>query len=563
METQRDSKSPIRILILGGGFAGVYSAMYLDRILPRGGNVEVTLVNREDYFVFQPLLAEVVSGNIGILDTVSPLRRLLPRTRIFVREVDSIDLEQKTVTLSPGFWPREYVLPYDHLVLALGSVTDFRGIPGLFEHALPFKNLADALSLRNHLIRAVEEATVEEDPERRKELLTFVVAGGGFSGVEVAAEMNDFVRRLVKRTRRLKVSEMRVILVHSGSRVLDRELTESLSVYATEVLKRRGVELILNTRLRTASPDAAILQNGNRIVTKTVVSTVPSTPHPLIESLALPKERGKIKVDASLRVADHDDIWAIGDCALVPIGSTGKPCPPTAQHAVRQAKTLAHNIAAQVDGRALSEFDFGGLGKLGSLGHHCAVAEVGGGIRLSGFVAWFLWRTVYWWKLPGLDRKIKVGFAWFLDLLIPPEAVQLRVGTSQGVSQVHYEPGDVVFRQGDLGDSLYIILDGEAEVLIEDHGQERVVAHMGPGEHFGEMALLSQEARTATIRCTQPMNALALQKADFNALASNIPEMRKSFARIMEERIARSSDGTEVPHAADATSASDRDGGGG
>jgi NADH dehydrogenase len=554
VETERDSKSPLRILILGGGFAGVYSALYLDRTLPRDSNVEVTLVNREDYFVFQPLLAEIVSGNIGILDTVSPLRRLLPRTRILVREVDAVDLDRKSVTLSPGFWPREHVLSYDHLVLALGTVTDFRGIPGLFEHALPFKNLADALSLRNHLIRAIEEATIEDDPQRRKELLTFVVAGGGFSGVEVAAEMNDFVRRLVKQTRMLKLSDIRVILVHSGARVLERELTESLSVYANEVLKRRGVELILNTRLRTASPDAAILQNGERIATKTVVSTVPSSPHPLIESLDLPKERGKIKVDASLRVAGHDNIWGIGDCALVPIGSTGQPCPPTAQHAVRQAKTLAHNVLAQINGQALEQFDFGGLGKLGSLGHHCAVAEVGG-VRLSGFVAWFLWRSVYWWKLPGLDRKIKVGFAWFLDLLIPPEAVQLRVGTSQGVSQVHYEPGDVVFRQGDLGDSLYIILDGEAEVLIEEDGQERVVARMGPGEHFGEMALLSQEARTATVRCTKPMNALALQKADFNALASNIPEMRKSFARIMEERIARSGE------TAGASATSERDGG--
>ncbi len=525
-----------RIVVLGGGFAGVYTAHYLHRLSRRRDDLEVVLVNRENYFVFQPLLPEVVSGNIGVLDTVSPINRLVPNTQLYVREVQSIDLAAKTVTLSPGFRPRETVLRYDHLVLALGTVTDFRGSPGLFEHALPFKNLADALRLRNHVINVLEEANNENDPAFRQQLLTFVVAGGGFSGVEVAAELNDFVRRACRHYRNLRTDEIKVILVHSGGRVLERELTESLGLYAQRILTKRGVTLLLNSRLRSASPDAAILADGRRLETKTLISTVPSSPHPLLETLDLPKERGRIKTMADLGVIDSDHLWAVGDCALIPSRGEEKVCPPTAQHAVRQAKTLAENILARIDGRPLKTFNFTGLGKMGALGHHCAVAEVIGGVRLSGILAWFMWRTVYWWKLPGLDRKLKVGLAWALDLLLPPETVQLRAGESKGISQMHYEPGEEVFHQGDLGDALYIILEGEVEVVLEEAGESRTIACMYKGEFFGELALLQRRPRTATVRCTKSTTLLAMPKADFQALAMNMPQLKADLDRIAASR---------------------------
>ncbi|HTN76166.1 MAG TPA: FAD-dependent oxidoreductase, partial [Pirellulaceae bacterium] len=309
-----------RIVVVGGGFAGVYTAKYLSQMARRRDEIEVVLVNRENYFVFQPLLPEVVSGNIGILDTVSPIQRLVPHAQLYVRDVQGIDLAARTVTLSPGFHPRELVLHYDHLVLALGSVTDFRDSPGLFEHALPFKNLADALRLRNHLINVLEEANIEENPILKQQLLTFVVAGGGFSGVEVAAELNDFVRQACRQYKRIEPKMIQVILVHSGKRVLEREMDESLGLYAQRILAKRGVQLMLNSRLRAASPDAAILGDGHRISTKTLVSTVPSSPHPLIEALVLPKEKGRVKTDATLAVLESDHLWAAGDCALVPCG---------------------------------------------------------------------------------------------------------------------------------------------------------------------------------------------------------------------------------------------------
>ncbi len=527
-----------RILILGGGFAGVYTAQHLESLLRADDEVEIVLVNQENYFVFQPLLAEVVSGNIGLLDMVNPIRRMLKRTRLYVREIESIDLASRTVTLVPGFRPRADVLHYDHLVLALGSVTDFRGVPGLHEHALPFKTLADAVYLRNHVLHALEEASIESDPELRRQLLTFVVSGGGFSGVEVAAEMNDFLRRVAKQYRQIDPSEIRVVLVHSGERVLHRELAEGLSLYATDVLRRRGVELRLGRRLRTASAHSAILDDGERIPTHTLVSTVPSSPNPKIEPLAIPKQGGRVLVDRYLRVEGQEDLWALGDCACVPTANAGEYCPPTAQHASRQALTVARNLTARMRGGELHPFDFTGLGKMGSVGHHSAVAELFHRVRISGFVAWLMWRTVYWWKLPGVVRKVRVGVAWALDLMIPADSVQLRLTASNGVTQSHFEPGEIIFRQGDLGDALYIILDGVAEVLIETDGQQSLIATLQAGDYFGEQALLNNRTRAATIRCRSAMNLLALRKGDFRALTANLPELRESFERVMEQRMA-------------------------
>lgn len=531
------SERKIRIVVLGGGFAGVYAARELERAVGRGrAELEIVLVSKQNYFTFQPMLAEVISGSIGLTDTVSALRELLPRTDVHVRDVESIDFARKVVTTSPGFRPHAHEIAYDHLVLALGCVTDFRGLPGLPEHALPFKNLADALLLRSRVIRALEEAAIEQDdPALRRQLLTFVVAGGGFSGVEVAAELNDFVRRVARRYRGLDPREIRVVLVHSQDRLLP-EVSEKLARFATRILAGRGVEIRLQTRLAAATGEEAVLAGGDRIPTRTLVSTVPSSPHPLIDALDLPKTKnGRIVVDRSLRVAGHEGIWALGDCAQVPAPDGGF-APPTAQHAIRQARTLARNVVASARGGPLGEFDFAGLGKMGSLGHRSAVAEIFG-VNVSGFLAWWLWRTIYLMKLPGWGRRLKVATSWTLDLLLPPELVELELGGSMGVTQEHFEPGQVIFRQGDLGDRMYIVLCGEAEVVRRDGGADVRLATVGPGEYFGEMALLHRTTRGATVRCTEAMNALSLPKREFGVLAAHMPELRKSLDDVMDMRV--------------------------
>ncbi|MFL5304537.1 MAG: FAD-dependent oxidoreductase [Polyangia bacterium] len=531
-----------RIVVVGGGFAGAYAARALEKTLRGRRDVEILLFCRENYTVFQPMLPEVISGTIGLTDVVSPLRRMLKRTHVHVREVESIDVANRTVSIAAGFRPHAHVERYDHLVLAPGTVTDFRGLPGLPEHALPFKNLADALELRSRVIRALEEADVEsDDPDLRRQLLTFVVAGGGFSGVEVAAELNDFVRHVAKLYRRIDPRDIRVILVHAQDRILP-EMKPKLGLFAQKILRKRGVELMLGYRLQAATGESAVLAGpagSVSIPTKTLVSTIPSSPHPLIDSLPLPKTKnGRLTVDGTLRVKDHDDIWALGDCASVPTRD-GMPCPPTAQHATRQAQLVARNIAATLKGGALQTFDFKGLGKMGSLGRRNAVAEIFG-ISLSGFVAWFVWRTIYLLKMPGWGRRLKVATSWTLDLFLQPELVELRLGGTGGAIHEHFESGQTVFNEGELGDRVYILLSGQAEVVRRRPnglGGEQRLATLSAGECFGEMALLEMAPRNATVRCVQPMTVLSIPKREFGLLAANVPGLRASFEQVTARRL--------------------------
>ena len=519
-----------RILIVGGGFAGTYTAITLEKLLKGDPNIEVGLISKENYLVFQPMLPEVISGSIGILDTITPIRRLCPRTNLYTREVESIDLQNKTVTMSSGFRPREYQLEYDHLVIAVGNITSFAGQPGLAEHALPFKYLGDALVLRNHVIHALEEADIEPDRELRHALLTFVVAGGGFSGVEVVAELNDFVRECASSFRRINPAEIRVVLLHAGGLILP-ELPETLARFAQKLLQRRGVEIRLNTRLAGATAESAMLDSGERISTKTLVSTVPAAPNPLVASLPCKKEKGRIVVNKSLEVVDSPGVWAIGDCAWVVDHKTWQPCPPTAQHATRQATCVAKNIYASLRGEPKQSFAFQALGKLASLGHRSAVAEVFG-LKLSGFIAWCLWRAIYLMKMPGFDRKVRVSTDWFLDLVLPPDIVQLKLDKAANLAREHFEPRQIIFHQGDRGDRIYIVVDGEVEMLKDD----RPLARLGPGECFGEMALVNDSPRMATARVVTKTNLLSLDRAAFSALFAYHPPLRRMFQTLIDQR---------------------------
>lgn len=533
------STQPTRILILGGGFGGVYTAQALERILRREltrGEIQIGLVSRDNYLTFQPMLPEVVAGSIGILDTIAPIRRLCPRTDLYTRAIEEIDLGHRRVTLASGIGSRQLQLPYDHLVIALGNVTSFAGQPGLSEHALPFKYLGDALALRNHAIHALEEADIERDPKARQGLLTFVVAGGGFSGVEAVAELNDFVRSAARSFRNIQPEEVRIVLLHAGGLILP-ELPRNLAEFAQRLLMKRGVELRLNTRLAGATAEAALLAGGERIEARTLVSTVPGGPNPVVAALDCPKDRGRIVTDPYLEVPGYAGVWAVGDCALVIDSSTGEPSPPTAQHAIREGRCAAENIAARLRGSAKRHFAFKALGKMGSLGHRSAVAEVFG-IKLSGFLAWWLWRTVYLMKLPGLDRKIRVAVDWTLDFLLPSDIVQLRTDRAVSLRREHFEPGQAIFREGDHGDWLYIIEDGEVEVRKHVTGRgETLIRRLGPGDCFGEIALLGDHVRTASTHSLTSANVLAIDRDACQALLSNLPPLRDFFNRLLEERM--------------------------
>jgi NADH dehydrogenase len=527
------SNNPKQILILGGGFAGVYTARYLEQLL-RPEEASITLINRENYWVYQPMLPEVISGSIGLTNVVSPIRRVCRRTNLIMREVEGIELDKQIVTISPGFRPRQLQLKYDHLVIALGNITNFHGMPGMIENAMAFRTLADAMAMRNHVIHVLEEADVEEDPELRRQLLTFVIGGGGFSGVEVMAELNDFVRSVKINYLRLRDEPHRCVIVQAGGRILP-EMSERLAMFAQKVLRRRGVEIILNDRLTAATSEKAILQSGAEIPCKTLVSTVPSALPSVVQNLDCPKVRGRLLVNTRLELRDYEgEVWALGDCAAIETVA-GTKVPPTAQHAIREATTAASNVACAVRGGKQVEFAFAGLGTIGSLGHGAAVAEICG-VKVSGLFAWLLWRGIYLMKMPGLNRKARVATDWLLHLLFPPELAQTRAGFDSGIRNQHFEPGDIIFQQGDLGDCVYVIEEGECDVLCERIGEQEHLAILSRGAYFGEMALLSNKTRSATLRARTAMDVLIIPKADFNKLRQSVPAFGNVFTELAARR---------------------------
>jgi NADH dehydrogenase len=367
----------------------------------------------------------VPSGSIEPKHIVTPLRALLRRTVVRQAEVKEVNLEQRTVVACHcGACPL-FPIRFDHLVLAVGGVTNFFGLPGVGENALTMKSLADASALHTHVIGKLEHADLEPDPAVRRERMTFVVAGGGFAGVETVAELNDFVRGALRYYPRIRPEDVRVVLVHSGPRILP-EVSESLSAYALKKLRSQGVEVMLGARIAGAAADRVHLQDREDIPSQTLIWTAGVAPSPLLDTLDLPRTpAGKVETEVTLEVKGRANVWCLGDCAAIPDLVTGKTCPPTAQHALRQGKQLAENIAAMIQGRPMQPFRFRPIGLLAGLGRRCAVAEIRG-LKFSGFFAWWLWRTVYLLKLPGIERKIRVALDWTLDLVFPRDIVYLR-----------------------------------------------------------------------------------------------------------------------------------------
>jgi len=409
-----------RIVVLGGGFGGVYAAIHLEKFLARQSAVEICLVSHDNFFLFTPMLHEIAASDLEITNIVNPLRKLLRKVEVLVGDVNQIDLPNKRVLISHGYRNHSLQIDYDHLVIALGSVTNFYDIPGLADLAVPMKSLGDAIQLRTQIIRHLEEANSECDPADRQSLLTFVVAGGGFAGVETVAALNDFVREALPFYPNLSEDMLRVILVHSGSVILP-ELGESLGRHTHKVLTRRGVEIRLNTRVRSVTETEVCLAFTAPIPSCNLVWTAGTVPSPIVSSLPCLKERGRIVVNQFLRVPDWPDVWAVGDCAFVPdIRNPGKSHPPTAQHAIREGKVVAQNIAAALLSRPLRSFSFRTIGLLASIGRRTGVGRIFG-FNFSGFFAWWMWRTIYLSKLPGLDKKVRVAFDWTLDLLFPKD----------------------------------------------------------------------------------------------------------------------------------------------
>ena len=410
----------IRVLILGGGFGGLYAALEFEK--QKDPRFEVTVVNRENFFLFTPMLHEIAASDLDLTNIVNPIRKMIRHVNFFCGDVDKIDLDHKRVTVSHGFERHSHELEYDHLVLGLGSVTNFFNLPGVAERALTMKSLGDAIQLRNRLIAHLEEADTECAQADRSALLTFVIAGGGFAGVETIASVNDFLRDALPFYPNLKEEMLRVVIVHPGEFILP-ELGEKLGRYADKKLRERGVEIHAKSKVAAVRQNEIELNTGERIRSATLIWTAGVSPNPTLDLVACAKERGRIKVNAHLEVEGVDGLWALGDCALVPDPATGGYCPPTAQHASREGKVLARNIIADVYGKPKKPFSFKTIGLLAAIGSRTGVARILG-VNFSGFFAWFLWRGIYWSKLPRTEKKIRVAIDWALDVFFSKDFVQ-------------------------------------------------------------------------------------------------------------------------------------------
>jgi NADH:ubiquinone reductase (H+-translocating) len=417
------------IVIVGGGFAGIAVARRLERRL-RPNEAEIVLLSRDNYTLFTPMLPEVTSGELEVRHVVTPVREQLRRSRFVLAEVVEIDVARQRVTYRHVLTGLEVELAYDQLVLALGSSTSTFGLPGIAEHTWPLKTLDDADALRNHLVWLLELADTIADDARRRRLLTLAVIGGGFTGVETAGEIIELFRSVLRFYRRLRADEIKMILVEAGP-VLLAGLPPTMGTYARRVLERRGVEVITGDGVTAADERGLSLQSGRRIETETIIWSAGVKPSPTIAKTDLPMTRaGAVTTSEDMRVTGVAGVWAIGDCAAIP-DETGGRYPMTAQHAIREGPRLADNLVAVLRGEPTKPFRYASLGMMAALGGRKAVAQLPGDRVITGFLAWFLWRSYYLLRLPGLDRKVRVAFDWTLELVFPRDTAELRFGARE------------------------------------------------------------------------------------------------------------------------------------
>jgi NADH dehydrogenase len=405
-----------RILILGGGFAGVETARYLDRTAARRADVEVTLVSRDNFTLFTPMLDEVATGDLEPSHITNPLRKLLRRVTILSANIKKIDLAARRVTISYGIGDlltRE--LPFDHLVLALGSETNYFESPGIAEHAQGIKTLGEAVMLRARVIEMLEIASVEPDPDRRKRMLTFVVAGGGFAGVETVGAINDLARESLPHYEGIDPREVRVVLIHGGKVILP-ELGEALGLYAQEKLRQRQVEIKLGAKVIAYTDRAVRCSDGETIPAFTLVWAAGVSPSPILKDFPCELQKGRVVVNSTLELPRAPGVWAVGDCAAIIDPTSKLPYPPTAQHALREGRRAGENIYARLQGKQARPFVYKMPGQLATIGRRTGVARIFG-LKFSGVVGWALWRSVYLMKLPRLEKKLRVGLQWALDVL--------------------------------------------------------------------------------------------------------------------------------------------------
>src|SRR5580704_5921534 len=522
------------VVIIGGGFAATKCAKTLRKKLSPD-DCRIVLFSRENHMVFHPLLADVVGASLHADSAAATLRQMLHGIECRTDVINRIDVEAGKIEYL-GDEGQIDGMGYDHLVIACGADSNLAMIPGMSDHAFPFKTMRDAILLRAHIIRQLEKAEACDSLERRKFHLSFVIIGGGFSGVELAGEVNDLIRESTRFYRNFTSDQVRVTLVHSGDQILP-EVSPTLRDFALKKMERVGIEVLLNTRATAATPEGVGFPDGSLIRAATVVCTIGTTAAQIVEHFDVRKERGRIVTDADMRVTGLQNVWAVGDCAYIKNAFDDQPSPTTGQFAERQGRQAAANIVRVLRGEPTHPFYFKPLGQLCSIGGRRAVAEMLG-LRISGFSAWLLWRSIYLLKLPTWSRRIKVGLDWFSDLIFPRDLGTLRAGESQPLAGAYYRPGDFIYRQGDPANFFYAIEQGEVEVLRRIYGShdDRAFAFLGPGDFFGEAALVQDPFYQVSIRARTVVRVIVMSRNVFSKIAGMMAPSRSILTEIVRRR---------------------------
>lgn len=513
---------PTRVLILGGGHAGVPVARRLLKRRRKHEQIEISLISIDNAEVWHGLLPQLLSGSVQPYNTLSSLREMLPNVNIFPYEIKSIDLEHRTVVTSSGDERDDVELHADYLVLALGSVTDFSRFPGLVEHGLQTKTVADIVHIRNRLINLLEHASVETDPLERQRMLTIVVAGAGFAGTEIASQANEFLHDALRFYPTIRREEIRMILIGRGGRIMP-PLSENLSERALRYLIKSGIDIRLNSGVHSATATTAQLTNGEIIPTDTVIVTVGVAPHPLVTSLPVKFVDNRIKCDPFCRVEGWKGVYAAGDNAAIIDRQNGQPYPPTFLYAHTQGILIADNILADIRHLRPRPYQYRSIGELALLTKNYAVGNLRS-IQLEGYPSLILGRAFYLAYTPTWRRRLTLMFEWLMASFFPPDITEVPTARTNGIVPMRFGAGEVIVREGEPGSRFYVISEGEVDVIRQmDDGSEELLNQLGQGNFFGELALLQKRNRSATVRARTPTRVLSIAREEFGFLLQHFP----------------------------------------
>jgi NADH dehydrogenase len=517
-----------RVVVVGGGHAGFHVARRLLQLRKPGDSLEIVVASSETSEVYHGLMPQIVGGRVQARNVLVPLRNHLRGVILYHYDVERIDLANRKVYLDPVAERPRIELSYDYLVLALGSVTDLSRFPGLKEHGLQTKTIGDVYHLHDHLLEMLERAAVEEDGVERQRLLTFVVVGAGYAGVEMGAEANNLLRSALRLYPGIRQDDLHVAIVSHSERVLPA-MTEKLAAKAAGYLTRTGVTLRLRTALTSATAGEVVLSSGERLQTRTIIVTAGVAPHPIVRRLDVEKDRGRIKTDEYCRVPGFDGVYAAGDNAAVPHHRTGEPCPQTFLYAISQGACAADNIIADVRGKPRRRYRFHSFSEIAQLGSTFGLLQLGRW-SFSGWLTSILVRVVFFVSVPSWRCRLGLISDWASAAVLPPDLTRMTISRTDMIVPLRFTAGQEIIRQGEPGSRFYMISSGRVEVVRRQGGDEEVLATLGPGQYFGEVALLHATGRTATVRALEDTTVLSIAREDFATLVENLPVLREAFS---------------------------------